>query len=31
MGDDSECLDADENIPIAPTKIDEKLVFNKGA
>jgi hypothetical protein len=31
MGDESECLDADENIPIVPTKIDDRLVFNKGA
>lgn len=30
MGDESECLDADENIPIAPAKIDSQIVFNYG-
>ena len=31
MGDESECLDADENVPIAATKKEDRLVFTKGA
>jgi hypothetical protein len=31
MGDESECLDADENIPISRTKIDDRIEIIKGA
>ena len=31
MGDESECLDADENVPIAATNKVDRLVFTKGA